>query len=78
MNDQINVAAAKLQSSITCASVTAAVRDIWHPYMFAISVPNMYPSSAYATFVPSAGGVLWAELRRELRRLGAPPNGTLG
>jgi hypothetical protein len=56
VKDQINNAVAKLQSSLTCAQVTNAVKDIWHPYIFPILIPNVGGSTVYLSFVPSGVG----------------------
>lgn len=56
LKDQINSAIAELQSSLTCALVTNAVKDIWHPYTFPVSIPNVSGASAYVNFTPSGVG----------------------
>ncbi len=56
LKDQINGAIAKLQSSLTCDTVTKALADIWHPYSLAVPLPDLPGNSAYVNFMPTSAG----------------------
>ena len=56
LKNQLNAAVAKLQSTLSCASVTNALKDIWHSYSFPVAIPNVQGASAYVNFTPTGAG----------------------
>lgn len=56
LKDQLNSAVAKLQSSLSCSSVTNAVKNVWHPYSFPVAIPGVQGTAAYVNFTPVGAG----------------------